>query len=110
MKLATETLLTLMQVVRRVNERRRRDKVKKLWVKPWMARKERSVYNNLVQELRLEDGRGFFEYHRVTREDFQELLTKVAPLIEKQSTRLRAAIPPEQRLSVTLRYLATGKL
>ncbi|KAK4295749.1 hypothetical protein Pmani_031711 [Petrolisthes manimaculis] len=29
--------------------------------------------------------------------------------IQKQNTHLREAIPPEQRLSVTLRYLATGE-
>lgn len=85
-----------------------RDKVKRWWMKSWMARNERRVYNNLVQ-MRVEDGRRFFEYHRVTREDFEELLIKVALAIEKQNTRPRIAIPPEQRLSVTLRYLATGK-
>ncbi|KAK3878817.1 hypothetical protein Pcinc_016627 [Petrolisthes cinctipes] len=33
----------------------------------------------------------------------------VSPEIQKQNTHLREAIPPEQRLSVTLRYLATGE-
>ncbi|KAK3886778.1 hypothetical protein Pcinc_009098 [Petrolisthes cinctipes] len=32
----------------------------------------------------------------------------VSPEIQKQNTHLREAIPPEQRLSVTLRYLAKG--
>ena len=39
---------------------------------------------------------------------FKELLEKVRPYITKQDTRLRKAITAEERLSVTLRFLATG--
>lgn len=38
----------------------------------------------------------------------EELLHAVAPLIEKKDTVMRQAIPVRDRLSVTLRYLATG--
>lgn len=41
---------------------------------------------------------------------FEDLLGKVTPLIEKQNTRLREYISPAERLSVTLRHLATGNL
>lgn len=40
---------------------------------------------------------------------FEVLLHKVAPLITKQDTHLRKSIPPAERLSLTLRHLATGK-
>ncbi|RUM45877.1 MAG: hypothetical protein DSY80_02855 [Desulfocapsa sp.] len=39
---------------------------------------------------------------------FDELLAMVTPLIEKQKTIMRDPISPSERLSVTLRYLATG--
>jgi hypothetical protein len=32
----------------------------------------------------------------------------ITPRIEKMNTTMRDAIPPSQRLSITLRYLATG--
>ena len=32
------------------------------------------------------------------------------PFITKQTTKFRAPIPAEERLAVTLRYLATGKI
>lgn len=95
--------------VAHTHSKRKKNRVKRLWVKPWMARKEKNVYNNLIQGMRLEDGRGFYEYHRISRKNFQELLNLVAGDIQRQDTHLRSAIPPEQRLSVTLRYLATGK-
>lgn len=40
---------------------------------------------------------------------FEFLLEKVTPLIKKQNTHLRESILPNERLSVTLRHLATGK-
>ncbi|KYQ54808.1 hypothetical protein ALC60_06315 [Trachymyrmex zeteki] len=38
---------------------------------------------------------------------FEFLLEKVTPLIKKQNTHLRESILPNERLSVTLRHLAT---
>ena len=39
----------------------------------------------------------------------QEILHKIIPLVKKQDTNMREAIPPEERLAVTLRFLATGE-
>ena len=39
---------------------------------------------------------------------FDELLRMLAPIITKQNTVMRDSIPAYTRLSVTLRYLATG--
>lgn len=41
-------------------------------------------------------------------EFYNELLQMVEPLIEKQTTNMRQPISPTERLSITLRYLATG--
>jgi len=42
-------------------------------------------------------------------DSFMYLLNKVCPLIIKQKTHLRQPIFPEERLSLTLRHLATSK-
>lgn len=39
---------------------------------------------------------------------FQNLVEKVTPLIQRQNTHLRESISPAERLSLTLRHLATG--
>lgn len=44
----------------------------------------------------------------MTPEMFDWLVSKVSPLIRKQDTHLRPSIPPDERLAVTLRHLATG--
>ena len=72
-----------------------------------MARKSKNVYNNLLQEISLEDEQGFYEYHRMYKRNFAELLDLVSPFIKKQDTKMREAVSPAQRLSITLRYLAT---
>ncbi len=52
---------------------------------------------------------GLTNFLRMDSNTFNLLLSKVASLITERDTHLRKAIPPEQRLAVTLRYLATGK-
>ncbi|TGZ45696.1 Uncharacterized protein DBV15_11815 [Temnothorax longispinosus] len=48
----------------------------------------------------------FFRYTRMDVPTFYELLQLVGPFLQKGS--IRAPICPEQRLAITLRYLATG--
>lgn len=48
-------------------------------------------------------------YLRMSPEVFDRLLKLVGPHIQKQNTLMRDCIGPEERLVVTLRYLATGR-
>ena len=45
----------------------------------------------------------------MTPNRFEHLLTLVAPLIEKRTTRFREPIPASQKLALTLRFYATGE-
>ena len=54
------------------------------------------------------DTSSYCNFLRMDSSSFEELLTAVAPLIAKSDTVFRDAIPPGERLSVTLRFLATG--
>lgn len=44
----------------------------------------------------------------MTSSDFEGLLDKIAHIIQKRDTPFRSAIPPHERLAVTLRFLGTG--
>ena len=50
----------------------------------------------------------FFEYLRMTPRNFDFLLSILTPFMPKQPRTGRKRISNEQRLAVTLRYLATG--
>ena len=49
-----------------------------------------------------------FRYIRMTPERFEHLLSLVGPLITKVNTKMRQAISAAERLTLTLRYLASG--
>lgn len=40
--------------------------------------------------------------------DFEYLIQKIGPIVTKSDSHMRKAIPVQERLAVTLRFLATG--
>ncbi|XP_034246598.1 protein ANTAGONIST OF LIKE HETEROCHROMATIN PROTEIN 1-like [Thrips palmi] len=83
---------------------------REFWVKNWVARRtEKGFHHNLFMELQLEDPNKFRRCLRMDVANFEFLLEKVSPLIVKQDTHLRKSISAAERLSVTLRHLATGE-
>jgi hypothetical protein len=45
---------------------------------------------------------------RMPPDVYEELLNMVSPVIRRQNTNFRMSISPEERLSMTMRYLALG--
>ena len=66
--------------------------------------------DNIKRELRIEDRAGFREIFRMDVTDFEFILAQVFDLISPQE-RLGVTNPIEcdERLTLTLRYLATGE-
>ncbi|KAM6922840.1 uncharacterized protein PEZ65_011133 [Lycodopsis pacificus] len=64
-------------------------------------------FHRLLQELRLDDCR-FQRYMRLTISQFDDLLARVGPRISRLDTNYRRSISAAERLSICLRYLATG--
>ena len=85
----------------------KKKKPRRYWMKSWMAGKSKNVYN-LLQEMSLGDEQDLYEYHWMYKRNFAELLDLVSPLIKKQDTKMKEAVSPAQRFSITLGYLATG--
>ena len=82
---------------------------RRVWEKSRIGRRQgRGMYGTLLRELDAEDPEMFRRYHRLDRESFQIILAMVGPQIQKQDTNMRVSITPGQRLSATLRFLATG--
>ena len=49
-------------------------------------------YHALIAEMRLSDHESFYKYFHMTPQRFSHLLSIVGPAIQRQDTRLRAAI------------------
>ena len=86
-----------------------KNRPKRLWVRSiFKCRTTKGEYHSLIEEMRLSDHESFFRYFHMTPERFSHLLSLVGPSIRCQDTRFRQAIPPGERLAITLRYLVTG--
>ncbi|XP_071316449.1 uncharacterized protein [Trachinotus anak] len=70
-------------------------------------RSQLGEYHHLLQELHLDDGR-FQRYLRLTVAQFEDLLARIGARISRMDTNYRRSIPAAERLSICLRYLATG--
>lgn len=91
-------------------KKKKKKPIKRLWVRPWISRRDGQGINTiLLRELELEDPQSYRNYLRMDNETFRYLASKVAALIKKQKTHLRNPISVDERLSVTLRFLATGE-
>ena len=89
--------------------RKKRKRVK--WVRSWLAapEKNRGIFHVLVRELAVEDETAYRNFFRVDKDQFQFLLDKIAHMIRKSDTVMRSSIKPEERLGVTLRFLAAER-
>ena len=101
--------LVLFILLRRRRRRRYKARCRNTWTKRWIIRRTgQGVYANLLREFNAEDPECFRQFHRLDRESFDSVLALVGPYIKK-NTIMRESIPPGERLSITLRFLATGK-
>ena len=97
-------------VVALLLKRNRRRRYRTVWVRDWIRNRQlHGAYHHLVQELRLGDGTTYRNFLRMDTSTFDDLLHLVGLSITYQDTNTREAIPPGERLALTLRFLATGK-
>ncbi|XP_073421558.1 uncharacterized protein [Dendrobates tinctorius] len=93
----------------RERERHQRWQRRRFWRHPIIeVRESRGAYHTLYTELQVNPQK-FGDYIRMSQESFMDLLGMVEGIIRRRDTQLRRAIPPEERLLVTLRFLATGE-
>ncbi|XP_062287434.1 uncharacterized protein LOC133992708 [Scomber scombrus] len=89
-------------------EKRRKTTRRRVWVHDILRRcTELGEFHRLLQELRLDDNR-FQRYLRLTEAQFDDLLSRVGARISRLDTNYRRSIPAAERLSICLRFLATG--
>ena len=89
--------------------RRMRAACRTIWSRTWIQSTSGINLLNLLQELEEEDPEKFRQYHRSHINYFRKILRMVRPYIKKKHTVIRASISPGERLSVTLRFLATDE-
>lgn len=91
-----------------LNKKNKKQKKREKWAKDWLLKRKTYSHVNLLNELRFEP-LDFKNYLRMDEDTYRKLLSMVAPLIQKEDTIMRKSISPHERLSGTLRFLATGR-
>lgn len=106
-----EELLLISTIVSlvRVHHLLRKKKVnKRKWSRKWLLKRGQYSHINLLKELSTESN-DWRNYLRMDATTYNRLLALVSPYIKKDDTCMRKAISPHERLSATLRFLATGR-
>ena len=81
-----------------------------VWVRPWVQRRLRyGAYHALLAELHTGDAKRAKNFLRMDPAAFKALVDLVRGKIQRKDTQMRGSIPVEERLAVTLRYLASGR-
>uniref|UniRef100_A0A182VPM2 DDE Tnp4 domain-containing protein n=1 Tax=Anopheles minimus TaxID=112268 RepID=A0A182VPM2_9DIPT len=79
------------------------------WMRPIFIQRNEAG-NRLLAVLMEEQFAGAtLNFLRMTKSDFDQLLSLIGPFIKRQDTNMRPAITVPERLLITLRYLATGE-
>ena len=99
----------LLYLLRRRLQGRGMKNKKSFWVrKIYQERLQKGEFHLLVQDMKLFDHMYLFQYFRMTPSVFEKLLHLVGPFLTRKSTNMRDPIGPSERLSLTLKYLASG--
>lgn len=94
-----ETTCVIALLLRARSKRRKH----RYWVHPITSQRLlKGQFYKLFEDL-CEHPAKFFQYYRMTKSSFDELLGIIGPSITYNDTTWRKSIPPEERLSVTLR-------
>jgi hypothetical protein len=98
-----ETLLLTLLLSRKLAKRKKKCR-RRLWEDPiWSFRLLESDYYVLYCERIKNNNKHFYDYLRMPRRTFNELLQVIQNDIKFQDTHLRISVSPEERLVITLR-------
>ncbi|XP_028159789.1 uncharacterized protein LOC114352396 [Ostrinia furnacalis] len=89
-------------------KKRKTRRQRRWWMKKIHRNRTRQFIEEKFNELLYEPSGEFDNFCRMSYTDFEFLLQKISPMISKQDTDFRDAIPAKFRLAITLRFLASG--
>ncbi|CAF4890047.1 unnamed protein product [Pieris macdunnoughi] len=104
-----QKIITLTVLVYLLRKRKRKiSRKRQFWVHPLLCeRKTKGLYYTYFLDLKMYEKR-FFNYMRMSTNTFNLLLDTIKPKITGTGNNYRKCIPAEEKLVITIRYLATG--
>lgn len=85
-------------------------KTRRWWVKKWILRRNTlGASEHLLREFATEDESLYKNHLRMSKDQFEVLLHRITPKIQKRNTIMRNALPARTKLEITLRFLGMLK-
>ena len=79
-------------------------------MKEWYKKRGKYTHLNLLREISETHAESDYKnYYRMNEQLFNELLKKITPYLTRKDTVMRDSLSVEERLALTLRFLATGR-
>ncbi|MGL5028831.1 MAG: hypothetical protein ACRC6C_01750 [Wolbachia pipientis] len=95
-----DDLLLILLLRKRVHWKKKAKR--KLWVHPLLSeRVQKGLFHTLYDDL--QDDKKFFQFFRMSKSSFDELLSILQVDISGEDTIMRRCIPAEEKLALTLR-------
>lgn len=92
-------------------KRRKRNAKRRVWRKTWIQnRRTHGAFRTLLPELQFQDPMQYRNFLRMTAVQMEELVRRIGPVVCKKDTYMRSSISVNERLAVTLRFLASGDI
>lgn len=107
-----EAIKKLVEEEENAREQQQIRQRRRIWTRKWILRRNHELQGTIHLahiELRIEDTEYFHRFFRMRGDLFDRLVELVTPYTQRQNTNMRECISPKERLSVTLRFLATGE-
>ena len=94
---AAVTALSAARIIKICRRRAKKRRSRRVWVKPWLLKKQELSHVNLIRELQ-DIPEDWKNYLRMDKENYLDLLERITPLIKRQDNVMRSAITPHERL------------
>jgi len=104
-----QTFLSVVSLILN-DQRSRKPRRHRWWVKPIIRQRHHEETTRVLLPKTPSDGFYYENYLRMSKENFNFLLARISTRIGKSDIHFRQSISPSDKLSVTLRYLATGNI
>ena len=99
-------VMALTELVNSDDKKLRRGKARE-WIK---RRRENVYFQNIFQELKVKEQMGFKDKFRMSVTDYEFVLSQISDRISpNERIRVNRPVLEDERLALTLRYLATGE-
>ena len=103
------TYLLVIQLLQEKLKQQKKPKKRRVWVRSYLKqRASHGHYDNLMRELSLNDKDLYKNFTRLDEDLYNQIVDRLRPRLEKQTTFWREPLEVGLRLAITLRFLATG--